>query len=272
MDVTEALGGGQGDRGTGGGGTGQTAWTGEGRRDGEDDEDAVPRCRPSRVRTAGTAWGRWQADGAVTHPRWWRTCAWAPCRSPACRARGSKTPGSPGTPRTRAGPWCAGCPAGGLGTATVTTRLPWPPPPTGETGLRHDAGVGRSPAVPAVTCAVDLGGQHGGAEHLVLVLLVDGLALPQVRRELGGVDGATQQVPVTLHVLPQRVLLVPQRPHVLVHPRPCGAQARPLQGPPRPRGRRRRAEVTLRLCLRKGTGTRGVSLCAKRQKRRPRAL
>lgn len=42
-----------------------------------------------------------------------------------------------------------------------------------------------------------------GVEHLVLVLLVDDLALPQVRRELGRVEDARELVPHSLHALPQ---------------------------------------------------------------------
>lgn len=69
-------------------------------------------------------------DGHAAHPRWWRICAWAPCPSPVCTALGSKTPGSPGRPRSPSGPWCAECPAAGLGerpghSGRREKRRPW---------------------------------------------------------------------------------------------------------------------------------------------------
>lgn len=63
------------------------------------------------------------------------------------------------------------------------------------------------PRAPRLTGAVDAAREAVGAQHLLLVLLVDDPALAQIRRELGRVEGARQPVPDALDPLPQRVLL-----------------------------------------------------------------
>lgn len=71
-------------------------------------------------------------------------------------------------------------------------------PPTGA-DPRSDG----QPPPSALTGLADAQRILRGVEHLVLVLLVDDLALPQVWRELGRVEDARELVAHSLHALPQ---------------------------------------------------------------------
>ena len=74
-------------------------------------------------------------------------------------------------------------------------QSPWPVGPKKAPGKAGPARSGPTPRPPRLTGAVDTAREAVGAQHLLLVLLVDDPALAQIRRELGRVEGARQPVP-----------------------------------------------------------------------------
>lgn len=86
-------------------------------------------------------------------------------------------------------------------------QSPWPVGPKKAPGKAGPTRSGPTPRPPRLTGAVYTAREAVGAQHLLLVLLVDDPALAQIRRELGRVEGARQPVPDALDPLPQRVLL-----------------------------------------------------------------
>lgn len=56
---------------------------------------------------------------------------------------------------------------------------------------------------PGLTSLADAQRVLSGVEHLVFILLVDDLALAQIRGELGRVEDAGELVPHALHAIPE---------------------------------------------------------------------